>query len=307
MSSVIMEECSDPLAAFDLEQLVLSILHRDLSLLSEDLKCIILFKVGCTLYESIKKEAKTFIGQSSKLESFEKVDPKSFLTSDDRCLPVIKFVEGLTGKHFDTFPVTCEEPRAKKVHIPETTKARNFDLLGQVYESVLKLVNSNCLPPIALTNKIDMRSKINSRAALEAGKLGGSYKTVSGVNIKTEIPDNQKCHVKIIDNGQKGRGKIQKKQRLKLGQKVVVAVHTNVISVTSDEMQDSDILCDPNNLPSSYEEHPVFNRLDVNEFDSRMVILEDKINKCDQISDIIGNKWFEELKKDTEKGQGKIF
>ena len=106
---------------------------------------------------------------------------------------------------------------------------------------MLKLVNSNCLPPISLTHKIDIRTKINSRTALESDKLGGSYRTVSGVNIKAEIPNNINCHAKIIDNGQKGRGKIQKKQRLKLQQKVEVAVHTNVISVTSLKFENSDI------------------------------------------------------------------
>ena len=286
------------------EELVLSLLDRDLSLLSEDLKCIVLYKMGCSLHESFKKESQTFTGLSTKLKTFEKIDPQTFMRSDDRSLPVIKFIEGLTGKYFDTFPVGGDLPKAKRMHIPETTRTRNFDLGGQVYECILKLVNSNCLPPIALTNKIDIRSKINSRTALEAGKLGGSYKTLSGVNLKTEIPNNTKCHVKIIDNGQKGRGKIQKKQRLKLHQKVVVAVHTNVISVTSDKMNDSDILKDPNNLPSSFEEHPLFNKLDVNEYSHLKSILEEKIVNCEQVSDIIINDWFEEVKEDIRKGGG---
>jgi hypothetical protein len=37
-----------------------------------------------------------------------------------------------------------------------------------------------CLPPISLSNKIDIRSKINSRTALENDKIGGCYRTVSG-------------------------------------------------------------------------------------------------------------------------------
>ena len=125
---------------------------------------------------------------------------------------MIKFIEGLTGKDFDTFPIAPKLSEAKKSYFPESTKKRNFDLLGQIYECCLKIVNCNCLPPIALSNKIDVRSKINSRTALECDKLGGAYSTVSGVNIKAEIPNTVKPHAKIIDNGQKGRGKIQKKK-----------------------------------------------------------------------------------------------
>ena len=83
---------------FQSEQLVLALLNRDLSSLSEDLKCIILFKVGSGLRESLQMEAKTFTGASKNLTNFEKVDPQSFISSDDRLLPVIKFVEEITGK-----------------------------------------------------------------------------------------------------------------------------------------------------------------------------------------------------------------
>ena len=169
---------------------------------------------------------------------------------------------------------------------------------------LLKLVNSNCVPPIALTDKIDVRSIINSRTAFESSKLGRSYKTVTGVDIKAEIPNNMKCHVKIIDNAQKGKHKIQKKQRLKLHQKAVVAVHTNVISVTSDVMAHSDILKKSQNMPGTFEEHPFFNKREQSEFDSLLNILENKISKCGEVIDIIGNEWFKEVMKDIEMGSG---
>ena len=298
------ENCEQALLNFQSDQLVLALLDRDLSSLSEDLKCIILFKVGSGLRESLQKESKTFAGSSKNLTTFEKIDPQSFICSDDRLLPVIKFVEGITGKDFDTIPTAPELQRVKKSYVPESSKKRNFDLCGQIYEGLLKLVNSNCLPPIALSNKIDVRSKINSRTALESDKLGGSYKTLSGVNIKAEIPNSTKCHAKIIDNGQKGRGKIQKKQRLKLQQKVEVAVHTNVISVTSEKFENSDILKQSANTPSNFEEHPFFNKLNEKEYDNLLAILEDKIARCDEVKDIILNIWFKEASKDIAMGGG---
>ena len=216
------------------------------------------------------------------------------MCSDDRSLPVIKFIEGISGKNFDTLPIAPDLPKPKKLYIPESTRKRNFEICGQIYEGILKLVNSNCLPPIALSNKIDMRSKINSRTALDCDKLGGSYRTVTGVNIDEEIPNSMGCHAKCIDNGQKGKGKLQKKQRLKLHQKVTVNVHTNVISVTSEKFENSDILKKTSNLPSEFEEHPFFNKSCESDFDNLLAILEEKIDKCDQAKDHILNLWFKE-------------
>ena len=122
------------------------------------------------------------------------------------------------------------------------------------------------------------------------------------MNIKAEIPNNIDCHAKIIDNGQKGRGKIQKKQRLKLHQKVEVAVHTNVISVTSSKLKQSDILKKTENIPSQFEEHPLFNKRNDSDYDVLLAILEKKISKCDNVKDIILNKWFKEAKQDIAHG-----
>ena len=187
---------------FSSENLVLELLRRDISDLTEDLQCIILFKLGCNLYQRLKQESQSFVGLATKMTNFENNNPETFVRSEDRVLPVVKFLEGLTGKNLETFPIDSTSSVQKKVHIPESTRKRNFELVGKSYECLLKLVNANCVPPLALSEKIAVRSKINSRTALELGSLGGSYKTVSSVNIKAEIPDNMKCHVKVIDNAQ---------------------------------------------------------------------------------------------------------
>ena len=294
---------SATLRDFSSESLVLELLRRDVSDLTEDLQCIVLFKLGCNLYKRLKEESLAFVGLATKMTNFEN-NPETFVRSEDRVLPVIKFLEGLTGKNLETFPIDSSSSVKKKVHIPESSRKRNFELAGKSYECLLKLVNANCVPPLALSEKIAVRSKINSRTAIELGSLGGSYKTFSSVNIKTEIPDNMKCHVKVIDNAQKGRHKIQKKQRLKLHQKAEVAVHTNVISVTSDLLAESTMLQNQENMPCNFEEHPLFNKMDISQYEELIEILQDKMNKCDEIIDIISNKWFTEVLEDIKTGSG---
>ena len=83
------------------DQLVLELLDRDLSELSDELKTILLFQVGSSLKESLQSESRSFTGSSKTLTSFEKVDPEAFICSDERILPVIKFIEAITGNELD--------------------------------------------------------------------------------------------------------------------------------------------------------------------------------------------------------------
>ena len=57
----------DVLKTFKSEQLVLALVDRDLSSLSEDLKCIVLFQIGCSLHESLQAESKKFTTGSKNL------------------------------------------------------------------------------------------------------------------------------------------------------------------------------------------------------------------------------------------------
>ena len=90
------------LAEYKSDQLVLELLNRDLASLPEELKSIILYKVGSSLKETLLIESRSFTGNSKNLTSFENIDIQSFICSDDRSLPVIKFIEGITGKDFNT-------------------------------------------------------------------------------------------------------------------------------------------------------------------------------------------------------------
>ena len=97
-------ECDKTLLDFTSEQLVLALVDRDLSSVSEDLKSIVLYQIGTSLNESLQAESKTFAGISMNLTSFEKVDPEKFITSDDRCLPVINLWRALLGNLLAHFP-----------------------------------------------------------------------------------------------------------------------------------------------------------------------------------------------------------
>ena len=143
---------------FKSEHLMLALCdHDDLTSLSDDLKSILLFKIASSLHTSLQIESKVYAGTSKNLTTFEKVEPKSFIRSDERCLPVIKFIEGITGKDFETIPIIPEFSNLKKLHVPESSKLRNCDLCGKIYESLLKLVNSACHPfhyPTRLTSDL---------------------------------------------------------------------------------------------------------------------------------------------------------
>ena len=57
---------------FSLEELVLEILNRDISKLSEDLQCIILFQLGCDLHIKLKEESKEYVGHRQDKQSLVK-------------------------------------------------------------------------------------------------------------------------------------------------------------------------------------------------------------------------------------------
>ena len=74
-----------------------------------------------------------------------------------------------------------------------------------------------------------MNTKIGSRIANQSDVLGGSYGTQRNLRCSLPIPFCKDNNIKIIDNAQKGRGKYQKKQRLKMNQRASISVLTNVI------------------------------------------------------------------------------
>ena len=98
--------------------------------------------------------------------------------------------------------------------------------------------------------------------------------------------------------------KSAEKERLKLQQKVEVNVHTIVISVVPKMFEHSAVLKKSSNMPSSYEEHPFFNKYCDSECDKLLMILEDKMKKCDEVKDTILQDWFEEVLRDIAQGGG---
>ena len=78
----------------------------DLRDVSENVKSILLFKLGDTLFDDILAETRRYVGLTKKLTTFENIPPETFLASVLRCLPILKFLEGVTGRNYGTVPVT---------------------------------------------------------------------------------------------------------------------------------------------------------------------------------------------------------
>ena len=248
------------LGSIDVSLLVTEILDRKLETHHQ---CVLAFKVGSSIREEMFEDARRFVG--AQIPTAEDSDPVKFIENDQRCEPFTKFLEGVTNKSFGTMPVFKSENNKIKF-VPESTKIRQYNLASKCYESALKLCIPNSLPPVSLKLKMDMNTKIGSKAANVADVLGGSYDTQRLLKCNLPIPKCTENHIIILDNAQKGRGKYQKKQRLKLDQKASISVHTNIIAAVPEKFLNSDIFKVTSNLPSTFEEHPLFNPKTDNDF-----------------------------------------
>ena len=142
------------LASVDSLSLVLELFSR---VLDGDCKSILAFKVGLSIHEEMCDDAKNFV--RSKIPDTEESDPFSFIQNHNRCVPFLKFLEGVTDKSYGTMPIFKDEQNKKKKFVPETSVQRNYSLVSRCYEAALKLCNFASLPPSIFEVKDDHEHK----------------------------------------------------------------------------------------------------------------------------------------------------